>query len=572
MSLDTIHQGKVLNHPSGLFVLFFTEMWERFSYYGMRALLVLFLTASLMDGGYGWERENALQLYALYTGLVYFTPLFGGMIADKILGYRKAVIIGAFVMAFGHLCMALEIPIFFYIGLAALILGNGLFKPNISSIVGQLYDDPEKKDGAYTIFYMGINAGAFLGILLCGYIGEKIGWSYGFGLAMIFMIAGAVQFWLSGKIFGDIGLAPKKDTVADLEKPVEQTNLANNNGRLGTWAVAGIVVAALIYFLNPLKEFDSFLATVNTAIMPSLILGAFVSIIGFIISDPSLTKVEKDRVWVIVILTFFTIFFWWAFEQAGGSMTIFAADYTDRNLIGAQATTFKIFNTLLTIVPMVVITWVLAKLVRVTFSAISTANIILSASFVFIWGIVIWMLVREFNAEATEVQASWFGILNSFFIIAFAPLFSKFWDTKIITSGPVKFAMGLGLLAIGFGILAWGSNGIPQGAQTASVSMIFLILAYLFHTLGELCLSPVGLSYISKLAPLRLIGIMFGVFFLSNFMANWAGGMTGSYIDQIVEENSMSVFFLIFTIVPAAAAVILLVIKPILKRMMHGID
>jgi POT family proton-dependent oligopeptide transporter len=562
-------------------------MWERFSYYGMRALLVLFLTASLIDGGYGWERENALQLYALYTGLVYFTPLFGGMIADKVLGYRKAVIIGAFVMAFGHLCMALEIPIFFYIGLTALILGNGLFKPNISSMVGQLYDDPEQKDGAYTIFYMGINAGAFLGILLCGYIGEKVGWSYGFGLAMIFMIAGAIQFWLSGKIFGDIGLAPKKDTLADLDKPVEQTNLTNNNGgRLTKWVFAGVITAAVIYFVNPLKEFDSFLSTVNSAVMPSLILAAFVAIIGFIISDPSLTKIEKDRVWVIVILTGFTVFFWWAFEQAGGSMTIFAGDYTDRNLVGGQANVFNVINTLLTIVPMVVITWVLAKLIRVTYGAISMANIILAISFIIIWVIIILMLSFEWgyfpglakslgldlDPNKTQVAASWFGILNSFFIIALAPLFSKFWDMKIITSGPVKFAMGLLLLALGFAFLAWGSAGIPQGAKTASVSMVWLILAYLFHTLGELCLSPVGLSYISKLAPLRLIGIMFGVFFLSNFLANWAGGMTGSYIDAIVEKNSMSVFFLIFTVVPAVAALLLIILKPTLKRMMHGID
>ncbi|MEL6986602.1 MAG: oligopeptide:H+ symporter, partial [Bacteroidota bacterium] len=220
---ETIHKGMVLDQPSSLFVLFFTEMWERFSYYGMRALLVLFLTTSILGDelngyspGWGWDREDALQLYALYTGLVYFTPLFGGMIADKFLGYRKSVVIGAFVMALGHLFMALEVEILFYLGLAALILGNGLFKPNISSIVGQLYKNPEKKDSAYTIFYMGINAGAFLGIGLCGYIGEKVGWPYGFGLAMIFMIAGALQFWLGSSVFGNIGLSPQNDTMADL--------------------------------------------------------------------------------------------------------------------------------------------------------------------------------------------------------------------------------------------------------------------------------------------------------------------------------------------------------------------
>lgn len=570
---ESIHKGLVLEHPSSLFVLFFTEMWERFSYYGMRALLVLFLVSSITDGGYGWERSDALGLYALYTGLVYFTPLIGGVLADKLLGYRKAVIIGAFVMALGHLFMALEIPMFFYMGLGALILGNGLFKPNISSIVGQLYNNPEKKDGAYTIFYMGINAGAFLGILLCGYIGEKIGWSYGFGLAMIFMIVGALQFWLGSSVFGNIGLSPKNDTMADLNKPVEQTSMTstNNSGRLMMWIGIAAAVGILIYFINPTKDFSTLLSSINKAYMPSIIVAAFVGIIGFIVSDPSLTKVEKDRVWIIVIFTLFIVFFWWAFEQAGGSMTIFADDYTDRNLAGGSALTFKIFNTILTIVPMIVITWVLWKLFTSTFSAIPVSNIILGSGFVLIWGIVLWMLYREFASDQTEVQASWFGILNSFFIIAFAPLFSKFWDKKIITSGPLKFALGLTLLAIGFGLLAYGSNGIPQGAKTASVSMIWLILAYLFHTLGELCISPVGLSYISKLAPVRLIGLMFGVFFLANFLANWAGGMTGSYIDQIVEENSMSVFFLIFTVIPAGAALVLVIINKWMQRRMHGI-
>ena len=565
--------GTVLDHPSGLFVLFFTEMWERFSYYGMRALLVIFLIASLDNGGYGWERADALQLYALYTGLVYFTPLIGGVLADKYLGYRKAVIIGAFIMALGHLFMALEIPIFFYLGLTALILGNGLFKPNISSIVGKLYDDPEKKDGAYTIFYMGINAGAFLGIMLCGYIGEKIGWPYGFGLAMIFMIAGAIQYWLSGDLFGEIGLKPENDGIADVG--VEDTitpNDSEGNARMFKWIGIAAVVAALIYFVNPLIDTGSLLSTVNTAVMPSAIIAAFVGIIGFIISDPSLNKIEKDRVWVITIFTLFTVFFWWAFEQAGGSMTVFASDYTERTLTGSGATAFKIIDTILTIVPVAVITWVLAKLAKVTFKKIPISNIVLGVAFASIWAIVIWKIGREFSDDKAEVTASWFGILNSFFIITFAPLFSKFWNTGIIKSGPIKFALGLLLVAAGFAVLAFGSMSIPIGAKTASVSMVWLILAYLLHTLGELCLSPVGLSYVSKLAPVRLIGIMFGVFFLSNFLANWAGGMTGSYIDPIVEEKGMSFFFLIFTVVPAVAALLLFILKKTLSKMMHGID
>ena len=209
-----INQKTIFDHPSGLFVLFFTEMWERFSYYGMRAILVLFLTSSILDDGWGWERDDALILYGWYTGLVYFTPLIGGILADKYFGYRVATIIGAFIMTMGHGSMALEFlsENFFYLGIALLIIGNGFFKPNISSIVGQLYKKEDKrKDGAYTIFYMGINCGAFLGILLCGYLGENIGWHIGFGLAGIFMFFGMLQFWFAQEIFGNIGLKPVKD-------------------------------------------------------------------------------------------------------------------------------------------------------------------------------------------------------------------------------------------------------------------------------------------------------------------------------------------------------------------------
>lgn len=562
----------ILDHPATLFVLFFTEMWERFSYYGMRALLVLFLTSSLMKGGYGWERSDALELYALYTGLVYLTPLLGGIIADKLTGYRKAVVLGALIMAIGHGCMAIEaIPAFFYAGLGCLIIGNGLFKPNISSMVGQLYkDDESKKDSAYTIFYMGINAGAFLGILLCGYIGENISWSYGFGLAGVFMLLGMLQFWFAQDIFGDVGLAPKKETVVETASTTNVTE--SGSSRVGMWAGIGIAIAVIIYFLLPKDATAPLLSVINKNWIPPFLFGTVISIVGFIVTDPSLTKVEKDRVWVIIILTFFTIFFWWAFEQAGGSMTIFADDYTNRDLVGSGAMTFKIVNTVLTIGSLGVITWVLFKLFNVTFSQISTSNVILGFSFVIIWGLAIWMLGREFQDTKAEVPASWFSILNSFFIITMAPAISKFWQKGIITSGPIKFALGLIILGLGFGILAWGANGIPQGAKTASVSMIWLVLAYFFHTTGELCVSPVGLSYVSKLAPVRLIGLMFGVWFIANFVANWAGGMTGSYIDQIVEENSMSVFFLIFTIIPIAAGIVLVLLNGFMKKMMHGID
>ena len=509
-----INQKTIIGHPSGLYVLFFTEMWERFSYYGMRAILVLFLVSSFQDGGWGWERSEALGLYGIYTGLVYITPILGGILADKFLGYRNAVIIGALIMTLGHVSMALEIfsDLLFYLGLIFLIIGNGFFKPNISSIVGQLYKtEGRDKDAGYTIFYMGINSGAFLGILLCGYIGEKIGWHYGFGLAGIFMFFGMLQFYYAQNIFGSIGLIEKSNITEN-----ENQNLSN-------------------------------------------------------IENKTSSKIIYDRLAVIVIFSFCVIFFWWAFEQAGGSMTIFASDYTNRILEGGGALLFKIFNSLITVVPMLIITYIVYLLSLNTFSTYKLSSIFLIISFFIIWLIIIWMLSREFNNTSTEVPASWYGILNSFFIIVFAPLISKIWQSKYNISGPYKFGIGLILLAIGFAILSFGSINIPLGAKTASVSMIFLILAYFFHTMGELCISPVGLSYVSKLAPKNLVGLMFGVWFVANFIANTAAGFTGSYIDPIVENYGMSIFFLIFTIIPTVAGVIMLLANNLIVKMMHGI-
>jgi proton-dependent oligopeptide transporter, POT family len=497
---------EVLGHPAGLFILFFTEMWERFSYYGMRALLVLFLVSEASAGGWGWPREEALKLYAIYTGLVYVTPIFGGLLADKLLGHRWTVMLGAFLMTCGHASMAMETSFFFYAGLVLLILGNGAFKPNISTIVGGLYPkNSDKKDAAYTIFYMGINAGAFLGILLCGYIGEKIGWSYGFGLAGIFMFLGMMQFWFGQGVFGNVGV--KKNGMS-AEVQAEED-------------------------ISP--------------------------------------EIERDRLIVIGILAFFTIFFWMAFEQAGGSMTIFARDYTNRLLTGTSATVFKMVNTILTVVPLAIVTWVLFKLFSRTFSRYSLSNIFLSASFIIIWGVSIWMLKREYDAEMSEVPASWFGILNSIFIIVLAPVFSRMWLSKYNPSATVKFGLGLILLGLGFGVLAFGGLSIPQGAQTASVSMIWLILAYLLHTMGELCVSPVGLSYVSKLAPARLVGLMFGVWFGASAIANYLAGWSGSLIDKVSGMYSLSVFFLIYTFIPVAAGIVLISITGFVKKKMHGI-
>ncbi|MCX7552703.1 peptide MFS transporter [Marinicella sp. S1101] len=499
---------QVLNHPAGLFILFFTEMWERFSYYGMRALLVLFLVTAIDGGGWGWSRENAAILYAWYTGLVYLTPLVGGWIADKFWGFKTAVVVGALLMTLGHAALAVETVSSFYLGLGLLIVGNGLFKPNISSMVGGLYKDDTKKDGAYTIFYMGINAGAFLGIMLCGYVGETVGWSYGFGLAGVFMFFGLLQFYFAQSVFGDNGAKPQK--AIDLD-PSE-------------------------------------------------------------VADTKLTNIEKDRIIVIGVLSLFVIVFWWAFEQAGSSMTIFAKDYTQRVLTGSTATIYVWANFFLTVVPILVVTWVLGLLFKQTFKTIPLSNAFLGFSFVLIWAIVIWKVYTEFSsASEIEVPASWFGILNSFFIITLAPLFSKIWESKYNPSGPAKFALGLIFAGIGFAFLAYGAMGIESGASTASVSMFWLIAAYFFHTTGELCLSPVGLSYVSKLTPKRLLGLMFGVWFLANFFANLLGGLTASTIDAMNEAIGLSGFFLVFTAIPIAAGLIMFIISPFLKKRMHGI-
>lgn len=519
LTKNEVDTHTTLGHPVGLFVLFFTEMWERFSYYGMRALLTLFLVSEISRNGWAWTREEAAQLYAVYTFLVYITPLLGGIIADKITGYRKAVLWGALIMTMGHAAMAMEGlgSSFFYLGLILLIMGNGMFKPNISSIVGQLYpDNSTKKDSAFTIFYMGINAGAFLGIMLCGYIGEKIGWHWGFGLAGIFMFFGMLQFYYGQHIFGKLG-----ETVKKTKERKEAFELANN---------------------KPEEEEEQ---------LPKNII--------------------RDRLIVIGILTFFSIFFWMAFEQAGSSMTFFANDYTQRILVGSQAIAFKWVDAGLTIFPLILLTWVLGLLAKQIVKKYPLTIYFTALSFLIIWGISIWKVVREFNAIETEVTASWFQILNSFFIITLATLFAKMWEKVFNPSGPAKFAIGLVLLGIGFGVLAYGSRSIPQGALTAQVSMIWLILAYLFHTMGELCLSPVGLSYVSKLSPKHLVGLIFGFWFLSSAVANLLGGLSASYIDKISAAYSMSVFFMIFTLIPIIAGIVLLALSPWLKRMMHGI-
>ena len=599
-----INQRLLMNQPVGLFVLFFTEMWERFSYYGMRVIFVLFLTAAITGGnpGWGWEREAALSLLGTYASLVYITPIIGGWLADTKLGYRYAVAIGALLMTLGHASMAFETEMTLYIGIALLIVGNGFFKPNITSIISKMYDAvPEKKDGAYTIFYMGVNAGAFLGIMLCGYFGEKVSWSLGFGLAGIFMFLGMLQFWFAKPVFGDLGAPPaggvdlgaadtlntnlKKSKFADtaeadrvLDNHLTVTEQVNDSplNPFTQFDKILIVASALIGFVWVINDPLSKIGGINIFGSDTLSNGAIlVALAMFLIllftRIGRYSKVVRDRMIAVGFLALGTVFFWWAFEQAAGSMNIFARDYTDRALVGGGATTFKIVDAIVTIVPLGIITWVLFSLFGKTFKEIPISNAILGLSFLIVWGFVGYKLYIEFFSEGTEVPASWFNILNSLFIIMFAPLFSKWWDSKYNPSAAQKYAYGLILLGIGFAFVAYGSAGIPRGAETAAVSMIWLVIAYLFHTLGELCLSPVGLSYVSKLVPARMIAFMFGVWYLAVAIGNKLAHLTGGLIDPIVEAYDMSTFFLIFTLIPIGAGVILFLLAKPIKRLMHGV-
>ncbi|MBK9734886.1 MAG: MFS transporter [Saprospiraceae bacterium] len=592
----------VLGHPAALFILFFTEMWERFSFYGMRSLLVLFFMAPIIKGGWEWEQATASSLFGTYVGLVYLSTMMGGYFADKVIGFRWAVVLGATLMTLGHFSMAFESTVSIYLGLILLVFGNGFFKPNMTSIISEMYKDhPEKKDGAYTIFYMGVNAGAFFGILLCGYLGEKVGWGYGFGLAGIFMFFGTLQFWLSQNIFGNIGLKPiAKDKIiidvndSDKRVPFEYWQL----GMVGV-----SIILAMMWLINSpatkiakiygssfnMFNFELLGYSGNTvAILSALVI--FLILVAYRLTQYS--KVTREKLMAVLFFAFITIFFWAIFEQSPNSLTVFAAKYTNRVLTGDSSLMFLIMNSMLTLVPLIIINWVMFKLFKNTFKTYTVASIFLTISFVIIWAIALWMLVKDYYTAGyitlddgvlsflkidkvtiplTEVPATWFSTLNSLFIITLAPLFSKIWESKYNPSANAKWAIGMVLLGLGMVAVAFGSDGIAPGAQTASVSMIWLILVYLFHTMGELCVSPVGLSYVSKLVPARMIAFMFGVWYLAIAIGMKGAGVFGENVEQIAEKNGISYFFWMLAIISFVLAAFSLVMSPFIKKLMHGV-
>jgi len=431
---------------------------------------------------------------------------------------------------------------------------------------------------------MGVNSGAFIGTLLVGWIGETFSWTWGFGLAGIFMFFGLLQFYFAREVFGKAASQPKpKDenlTKEQREQDVPFTQKDNILIGIGgflaiSWIVDGLysVVTRGSHFLA--KDLFSFNAFGSSISIDMSTLFFLLSLVFFITMGVSRLQrfqpIEKDRLKVVFIIAFSVIFFWASFEQAGTTMNIFAKDYTNRTLAGNWGLIYKIIDFILSIAPMLVLTWVIYKLGKAIIKKYPLTILFTSISFLIIWGLVIYRVYDKLTGTSALVDTSWFQILNPVFIISLAPLYSKLWE-RYKFSGPQKFFGGFTLLAAGFGMLAIGASSIPAGAATASVSMIWLILAYFLHTMGELAVSPVGLSYVSKLAPARMLGLLFGIWYVFTGLAGKLASIMAEYSDGIAENVGFSGFFLIFTIIPFLAGLAMLSLNKPIKRMMHGID
>ena len=494
-----------LGHPKGLFVCFATEMWERFSYYGMRALLILYLTKH-------WEFTDATSylIYGAYTSLVYIMPVFGGMLADQILGSKKAVTYGAILLVFGHLGMTVESnEQIFYLSLALIVSGVGFLKPNISTMVGALYEEGDpRRDSGFTIFYMGINIGAFTATLLCGYLGEEIGWAYGFGAAGIGMLLGLFIFLWGQKY------------LEGLAEPPSNKYMTKVNGiSYENWAyISGVVMVLVTWFLVQ-----------NSQLVGQLLGGFGVIFIGawLLYALLKCAPEERDRLIVVGILILFSLIFWALFEQAGSSLNILTDRGVDRVIFG--------------------------------------------------W----------------EVPASMFQSLNAGFIFTIAPLFALLWialaKRNMEPSTPIKFSIGIMLVGLGFLALVYGMNS-SEGLQTG---VIWIVLIYLLHTLGELCLSPVGLSSVTKLSPQRIVGFMMGMWFFASAAGNYvasliAKGTAGDPVLKIAERiyfqvmnlpedtftfNQKNGFMDVYTdvgLIAIGCGIFLAIITPLLRKLMHG--
>ena len=485
-------------HPRGLSTLFFTEMWERFSYYGIRPLLVLFMTAAITSGGFGFERSQASSIVGIYAACVYLASLPGGWIADRWLGLRRAIWYGGILIALGHLCIALSVlfakPAFF-LGLVFIVMGTGLLKPNISAIVGDLYPEGgARRDAGFSIYYMGINVGALLAPLVTGFLGERVGWHLGFGAAGVGMLFGLITFRLRAHdTLGPIGTSVSYG-------PAEQRKVKTITA-VGVGLVFAVVLSAMtgIVRINPIAVAEN---------MRNVMLAMAILYFAYLFLAAGLDATEKKRVAVIVVLFIFATIFWSAFEQAPTSLNQFARDFTDRRIFG--------------------------------------------------W----------------EMPTTWLQTVNSIFVVALAPVFAAIWVAmgkrgKDLSS-PAKFAFGLFCAGIAFYLMVLASDQvIAGGGASVKVSIWWLTASYFLQTVGELSLSPVGLSSMTKLAPRRFVGQMMGVWFMASALGNLIAGIVGGRVDpsnlqqmpELFQRTAMSLFI--------AAGVLALMVVPI-RRMMSG--
>lgn len=545
-------------HPRGLSTLFFTELWERFSYYGMRALLVLFMTAEAIGSnpGLGFSVGKATAIYGLYTFFVYVLSLPGGWVADNLWGQRKAVFVGGCIIAAGHFSMAIPTLPFFYLGLALIVIGTGLLKPNVSSMVGDLYPEGgASRDAGFSIFYMGINFGAILGPLLCGLLGEGYNWHWGFSLAGIGMLAGLITYKIGGKFLGNAGLLKIDDSQEVINKRSRRF-----------YMVVSVIAAAIVLFgflttsgaiQISLETLAGYLGTAAVVIT--------IAFFGYIIFFGGHTKEEQKKLGVIFWLFILAALFWSGFEQAGSSLNLFAADLTDRSfgpssfLGGSGAAIISLILAL----PVGYVVyrvfqkdnlWSLAKWVI----AISSAGIIF---------LIYWMLSQV--GIGWQTPASTLQLINPTFIVIFAPIFGWLWTWLAARNAnpsiPVKFGLGLLGLAGGFFVLSWGAaNATPD----APVSVSWLIVTYFLHTAGELCLSPVGLSSMTKLAPKSRVSQMMGVWFVAAALGNLFAGLLAGQLETLAPS---SLFWSVAMIVGGGGIVALLA-SPFVKRLMGDVE
>ena len=520
-------QKRWFGHPRGLATLFFTEMWERFSYYGMRGLLQLFMVAPVASGGLGFTVDKAGSIYGLYTALVYLGNLPGGWIADKFLGQRRSVLFGGMIIASGHFSMTVPSIVTFYVGLCLIVIGTGLLKPNISVMVGQLYTDRDaQRDAGFSIFYMGINLGAFIAPLVCGFLGEKVNWHYGFGLAGVGMVAGLIQYVFGGKYLGKAGLRAAG---------FDPEGRARDVRRLKRWAafIAVLIgVPVVLALTGVLTITEQRISNAFGVILALIVIGFF----GWLFLGGQWTREERKRLYVIAVLFVGAALFWSAFEQAGSTMNLFAADNTDRSYVlpGFVLSTLQFFQN----------------------AAVTVGN------WFGLWN-------PEPVPQTGTFPASWFQSLNPLFIILLAPLFALLWvglsrrDKE--PASPAKFSIGLFLLALGFVVLIVAS---VLGASGVLVSPSWLFTAYLLHTLGELCLSPVGLSAMTKLAPVRVGSLMMGVWFLAASVGNYMGG----FISRFYESLALPTLFGIITLFGIGGAIIMALVARPIRRMLERAD